>query len=106
MNLVMVGVPAVLIGLGWTFHLDTLVAGLLFTILTGFFQVIVGIGVFMDSGYKNKFFSIYIILTLLFFALKGLTDWKWVIALPPLLALYITVLLIIEAKKETNENTN
>lgn len=106
MNLFMVGLPPILIGFGRILNFDILIAGLLFTMVTGGFQIIVAIGIFIESGYKNKFFAVYLILTLLFFSLMALTDWKWIMGLPPLLAVYMTVLLILEAKKERHENIN
>ena len=96
----MVGLPLAMALFGWLFYEGLWFWGLLFTMLTGGFQVVAGIGMFIDGSCRNKYVGIYLITVAIFFALWIITDWKWVIALPPLLALYMTVLLIIEAKKE------
>jgi hypothetical protein len=104
LNYFMVGFPTVMALLGWLFYEGLWLLALLFTIITGAFQVIVGIGTFIDSGCRNKYFGIYLIAVAIFFLLWTITNWKWIAALPPLLALYMTALLFIEAKQEGYES--
>jgi len=98
-NYFMVGVPSLLGLLGflepgcWFF-------GALFTIVTGGFQFITGTGLLIDTGGKRIEYAIYFAGTILFFILWMATDWLWIVLLPPALALYLSVLLFIEAKKE------
>jgi hypothetical protein len=98
MNYVVSGIPAFLCFIGiW---IDSLLFwGLLSTIFTGMFQAVVGFKCAFDDP-ENIFFKIYVFLVIIFFVLWIITPWLWVLALPPALALYLSVLLFIEAKKE------
>jgi CHASE2 domain-containing sensor protein len=100
LNYFMVGCPLLLALTGWLFQETLIYIGLLFTILTGGFQVIVGIGMFIDTDFKHIPIRIYLAVTALFFLLWIFTYWQWIVVMPPLLALYMSVILIIETKKE------
>ncbi|MCW4470678.1 hypothetical protein OGH69_17030 [Flavobacterium sp. MFBS3-15] len=99
MNYFMVGVPF-LLGLIGFIAPECWYIGALFTILTGGFQFITGTGLLIDTGGKRIEYVIYFAGTILFFLLWTVTDWHYIIVLPPALALYLSILLYIEAKKE------
>lgn len=103
LNYFMVGFPLIMAVGGLLYEEYLWIYGLLFTIVTGSFQVIVGLGMFINSGCRNKYLGIYLILVAVFFLLWTITDWKWVAALPPILAVYMTVLLFVESKNKTDE---
>lgn len=98
MNYAMVGIPLFLTGLGWLIDSELIIIGMLLTIITGAFQAIVGIGMFIDSGYRDNYTGYYLIGVAIFFALWVFTDWQLIIALPPMLALYLSVIIFIKAK--------
>ncbi len=98
MNYAMVGIPLLLIGLGWLIDSEILIVGMLLTMVTGAFQVIVGIGMFIDSGYRDSYTGVYLIGVAVFFALWILIAQTFIIALPPILALYLSVIIFIKAK--------
>lgn len=101
LNYFMVGMPIALITGGWLIESDMLFMGMLFTIVTGAFQVITGIGVLIDSGYKHPLIKIYLAITASFFILRIFTNWKWIVVMPPALALYMSAILHIESQKRT-----
>lgn len=98
-NFLLVGFPLTMAFLGCLINDEFLGWGLLSLIITGVFQVIVGLGIFMKSNGRNIYFGIYLIMVAIFFSLWHMTYWKWIFALPPLLALYMTVLLFLKLKK-------
>jgi len=100
MNYFFTGIPVAMIGVGYLLDSDIAIVGMLLIIMTGFFQVIVGILELADSGFRDVRYSIYLAAVFLFFLLWALTDWKWIIVIPPTLALYLSVLLFIDAKKQ------
>jgi hypothetical protein len=97
-NYFMVGIPVISILAGWAFVSGIAYIGILFTMLTGAFQVIAGLGLFFHSGCKDNAVGIYLVAVALFFTLWIFTDWHWIIALPPILALYLSVIIFIKAK--------
>ncbi len=101
-NYFMTGIPCALGILGFLLPQCWFV-GALFTILTGAFQFIVGTGILIDSGGQRKEYVMYFAGTIAFFMLWIFTDWHYVFVLPPVLALYLSVLLYIDAKKEDHE---
>jgi hypothetical protein len=98
-NYFMVGIPIALGLFGfaepacWFF-------GALFTILTGAFQLVSGMGMLIDSDGRDKAVAWYIALVAIFFSLWIFTDWDWIIVLPPALAVYFSVMVFIKAKEE------
>lgn len=99
MNYFMMGIPVSLIVAGQIFKSELWLIGALLTILTGGYQVIVGIGIFVDSGFKDQWMKIYLSGVALFFSLWIITNWQWIIAIPPLLAVYFSAIVFIYAKK-------
>lgn len=99
MNYFMVGVPCLLGLIGFIFPVCWFF-GALFTIVTGGFQFITGTGLLIDTGGKRIEYVIYFAGVTLFFTLWIATDWFWIIALPPALAVYLSIILFLEAKKE------
>lgn len=95
----MVGVPCLLGLIGFIFPACWFF-GALFTIVTGGFQFITGTGLLIDTGGKRIEYVIYFAGVTLFFTLWIATDWFWIIALPPALAVYLSIILFLEAKKE------
>lgn len=104
MNYFMMGIPLGLILTGLVCEETLLYYGLWFTLLTGAFQVVVGIGMFIDSFCKHRFILIYLVAVAIFFLLLFNTYWKWLAIIPPILAIYMTIILFIETKKEKNEH--
>ncbi|WP_294818821.1 hypothetical protein [uncultured Flavobacterium sp.] len=100
LNYALIAIPFLLIGLGWLFESGIIIAGILFTLITGAFQVITGIGLFIESGYSDAYTGIYIIGVAVFFALWIFAAQAWMIAIPPILALYISGIIYIKAKNE------
>ena len=99
LNYFIVGIPPAMILMGYLCEETLIYYGLWLTLLTGAFQVVVGIGMFIDSFFKHRLIQIYLIGVALFFLLWFITEWKWLLILPPMLAIYMTVILYIEAKK-------
>lgn len=99
LNLVFVGFPIALCLLG-IWDEVFLFWGLLSTILTGFFQVIIGFGMYFDEPNDNSL-KVYVSLVISFFVIwiatafieDGLEIMRYMFALPPLLALYLTVII-------------
>ncbi|WP_447636047.1 hypothetical protein [Flavobacterium microcysteis] len=65
---------------------------LLSTMVTGFLQVYIGLNLLVNH-YKNRHLQAYLLFCILFFSLWYTTDWGWIWAMPPSLALYMTVIL-------------
>ncbi|MEL1245541.1 hypothetical protein AAEO56_14800 [Flavobacterium sp. DGU11] len=99
MNYAVVGIPLLLMGLGWLIDSEILIVGMLLTMVTGAFHVIVGIGMFIDSGYRDSYTGVYLIGVAAFFALWIFTDWFWIVAIPPALALNLSIIIYIKAKQ-------
>jgi hypothetical protein len=70
------------------------------SIFTGFFQVIYAIALFIEKDFRDIYLTIYLIVTILFFILWINTSWDWIWAMPPILAIYLSAIFFIEAKKE------
>jgi hypothetical protein len=103
MNYFVTGIPTAMIGGGWLFQFDIFFAGLLLTMVTGAFHIIVGIGLLIESRFKSRTLIIYFTTVALFFTLWGLTDWYTILrVLPPVLALYMSIYIYIRAKQKTN----
>lgn len=110
LNYFAVGLPLIILASYPIFKEGALFFSLLSTMLTGLIQVILGIKMFADDT-KNKFLSIYIFLVLLFFGLctlNSIIGFNYIInfiifSLPPLLAIYLSVIIY---KKAKNENLN
>ena len=100
MNYAMVGIPVLLMLGGWALDSEIVIAGMLLTMLTGAFQLIVGIGMFIDSGYRDQYTGYYLIAVAVFFALWIFVAQTWIIALPPILALYLSVIIFLKAKQK------
>lgn len=96
-NLFLVGILVVLGLLGFV-EPGCWFIGALATIPFGAFQFIVGTGMLIDSGGKDVLLQIYFAGAVLFFALWIAGGWFWIIALPPALAVYLSVILYIKAK--------
>jgi len=105
MNYFVTGIPTAMIGGGWLFQSDIFFAGLLLTIITGAFHIVVGIGLLIESRFTNRAVVIYFACVALFFTLWGLTDWYTLLrVLPPVLALYMSIYLYTRAKLENSHN--
>jgi len=103
MNYFVTGIPTAMIGGGWLFQSDIFFAGLLLTMITGAFHIVVGIGLLIESRFKSRTLIIYFTSVALFFTLLGLTDWYIILrVLPPVLALYMSIYLYICAKRQVN----
>lgn len=69
-------------------------------IFTGMFQVTTAISLFIEKDFRSTTLTIYLTVTILFFILWINTSWEWIWAMPPLLAIYLSVIFFIEAKNE------
>ncbi|GEC72398.1 hypothetical protein SAMN05443543_10846 [Flavobacterium flevense] len=109
LNYFFIGIPTLLILLGYLTNqsFGNLVGyGLLFTILTGLFQVIIGTKMSIHEP-KDKMLQIYIISVILFFAIwlfNGLflsSDILYFILLfiPPVLAIYLSIIIYKKRNK-------
>ena len=94
-----VGIPILLGLLGFLYDFLWFIAAI-FLIFTGFFQIIQATCLFIEKDFRNKPLLIYFITTTLFFILCINTSWEWIWVLPPILAIYLTAIFFIEAKKE------
>lgn len=103
LNYFIVGIPPAMILAGYLFEETLIYYGLWLTLLTGAFQVVVSIGMFIDSFFKHKLIQIYLTGVALFFLLWFITEWEWLLVMPPALAIYMTVILHIETKKTNHE---
>lgn len=90
-NLIGIGSPF-LIAAFIVFDPGMLFIALLSTMVTGFIQVSIGLSLLIDH-YKNKHLQTYFLFCILFFSLCYTTDWWWIWAMPPVLAIYMTIIL-------------
>lgn len=90
-NLIGVGTPF-LIAAFTVFDSSMLIVALLSTMVTGFIQVSIGLSLLLNH-HKNGHLQAYFLFCILFFSLWYATDWEWIWAMPPSLALYMTVIL-------------
>lgn len=97
LNYFFVGVPTSLGLFGFMFEELWFIAAL-FMILTGLFQIVAALGFTIINGYKNNFLKIYWLLTVSFFLMWGFTGWHWIIVMPPIIAIYFTVILNYDFK--------
>lgn len=95
----MTGLPIALGVLGYAYNPLWFFAAIT-PIFTGMFQVTTAISLFIEKDFRSTTLTIYLIATIVFFALWINTDWDWIWAMPPALALYMSALLFIEAKNE------
>lgn len=99
LNLFFVGMPITICLLGF-FNEAFLFWGLLSTILTGLFQLIIGFAMLIDEP-KNKYLQIYILVVIAFFLiwyLNSLIGYNnlityFLFAVPPILAFYLTFII-------------
>ena len=109
LNYFFVGTPALLISLGYLTNQNSgnlIGCGLLFMILTGLFQVIIGIKMLIDEP-DDKMLQIYTALVTLFFVTWFVNaqifnnDIIYLILLfiPPVLAIYLSILIYNKANK-------
>lgn len=90
-NCFALGLPFVIAVLA-VFEVGMLTFALLSTMVTGFLQVCIGLSLLINH-YKNRHLLAYLLFCILFFSLWYATDWGWIWAMPPALALYMTVIL-------------
>ena len=76
--------------------------GRLFSILTGIFHIVVGIGLCIETNCK-PLYLFYILGVIAFFNLLFVTDLETVVYIPPILALYISLLIYFKAKTKKHE---
>jgi uncharacterized membrane protein len=109
LNYFFVGVPTLLISLGYITNQSSgnlIGSGLFFMILTGLFQVVIGIQMLIDEP-KNKYPKIYIVAVILFFLMLLInvqllySDLIYFILpfIPPVLAIYLSVIIYKKAYK-------
>jgi|GEM_PF-2987035 len=103
LNYFIVDIPPAMMLAGYLFEETLIYYGLWLTLLTGAFQVVVGIGMFIDSFFEHRLIQIYLAGVTLFFLFWFITEWEWLLVMPPALAIYMTVILYIEAKKANHE---
>lgn len=103
LNYFFVGVPAIIFLLAFLEILDFIVFGLLFSILTGLFQVTIGGCMFFDEP-RNKYLQAYIIGVFFYFAMICINpisshDIKtyFLMGTPAILALHLSVLIYKKA---------
>ncbi|QYJ68502.1 hypothetical protein [Flavobacterium litorale] len=92
LNYFFVGVPTLLSLIGFVYKELWFIAAL-FMILTGLFQITTAVIWTGSEGSNNIFLRIYWLLTISFFLMWVFTDWYWIIVLPPIIAIYFTVIL-------------
>jgi hypothetical protein len=109
LNYFFVGIPALLISLGYITNQSSgnlIGCGLLFMILTGLFQIVIGIKMLIDEP-KDKMLQIYIISIILFFMtliINGLILYSDILyfgllLVPPILAIYLSIIIYKKANK-------
>ena len=99
-----VGIPIGLALLGFIWN-ELWGIGALFMILTGLVQV-VGAFVWMFDDGLNNALKIYWILTISFFLMWIFTEWQWIWLMPPVIAIYYTILVNHYFKTDSHENIN
>jgi len=90
-NLIGIGTPF-LIAAFIVFDPGMFIVALLSTMVTGFIQISIGLSLLINH-YKNRHLQVYFLFCILFFSLWYTTDWGWIWAMPPSLALYMTIIL-------------
>lgn len=103
LNYFIVGIPPAMILAGFLWEETFIYYGLWLTLLTGAYQVVLGIGMFIDSFFEHRLIRIYLIGVVLFFLLWFINEWEWLLVMPPALAIYMTVILFIETKRSNHE---
>ena len=106
LNYFFVGIPAIIFLLAFLQIIDIIVFGLLFSILTGLFQVTIAGCMLLDEPH-NKSLQWYIIGVLLFFIMICINpylpkhDFKiyFFYAIPAILALHLTLIIYKKAQK-------
>jgi hypothetical protein len=98
-NYFFVGFPILLCGLG-LLDMSFLFFGLLFTILTGTFQVLTGISIFLKNP-RDVWIQMYLLAVILYFSfwhflnftIFGISFEYALFAIPIILAIYFTIIL-------------
>lgn len=72
---------------------------LLLALFTGVFQVVAGLNFLIKV--PSVLIYTYVLLTSLFFFLWYFTDFYWIIAMPPALAIYMSVIIYLNSKLKT-----
>ncbi len=105
LNYFFVGIPSITFLLAFFKILDFIVFGLLFSILTGLFQVTIG-GSMLSDEPKNKFLQLYIIGVVFYFVLIFINPFPshdfniyFVTGIPTILAFYLSILIYKKAHK-------
>lgn len=101
-NLAFVLTPAALGLLGFLYHPLWLFAALL-PIGTGILQFAVSVTLFIAQP-KNLFLHTYFLLVVVFFSLWKYTNWEWIWAMPPTLAIYMSVIIYLNSKPQPINN--
>lgn len=100
-NYITMAVPAALFAAGiWDNEL--FLWGLVAMIWTGLFQAVIGFKIFFDDPNRLAF-KIYVLAVIIFFIVWGFTGWVFVWPVPPVLSIYFSMLLFLEAKKQSHE---
>jgi len=95
LNTIAIAVPVLFVIIEMSIYGMALVS----TMFTGALQVIIGI-IFWLRNKKNPFIISYLILTALFFALlkvDGIGNWCWI--MPPVLCIYLSVIIYTQKSK-------
>ena len=99
LNYFFVGIPSIIFLLAFFEILDFTVFALLFSILTGLFQVTIGGCMLLDDP-RNKYLQLYIIGVILYFVMICFNpisshDFKFyfLVAVPAILAFYLSILI-------------
>jgi len=105
LNYFFVGIPSIIFLLAFCEILDFIVFGLLFSILTGLFQVTIG-GCMLIEEPRNKFLQSYILGVAFYFVMICINpfpphDFKtyFVIGIPAILAFYLSILIYKKAQQ-------
>jgi len=94
-NYFFTGVPFAFIAIGYLMDNVLFMIGLLFCILTGMFHIVVGASLCIANNGK-LLYSGYLLGVVTFFILWIFTSWNWITILPPILALYISIILYLK----------
>lgn len=95
LNYFFIIVPFAFITIGYLMDNILFMIGLLFSILTGMFHIVVGASLCIANNGK-LLYSGYILGVVTFFTLWIFTSWDWILIFPPTLALYISILLYLK----------
>ena len=104
LNYFLTGIPALLIIIGYLTDSDLWMAGALFSILTGLFHIVVGVSFCIETNCK-PLYLFYVLGVIAFFNLWSVTDWETVMPIPPVLELYISLLIYFKAKTKKYETS-